>query len=230
MRFDLNPATVTDTAEKISKVISYNNNHIPTGFTDIYKNGAIYSEAWPVTMLPFGGYSIRTNVGIIFGGFGDIDTLFQTYFFDNNGMLQWWLHTHSMNPYSNWYSDSLFYDANGNITRVVEKNDIFPSPLITLFDIPNRNTKGNELSTLNRLLYNGVSQFEGLTDGTNLYEFYQFTQYPASSVNYYDYASNSQHKLNTNAQLDNKNRLVSFKMYNGAESHYFKTVKISYYK
>ena len=231
VRFDLNPATITDTAAKISKVISYNNNHIPNGVTDTYKNGAIYTEAWPVTMLPSGGYSIRTIEGINRGAaYTDIDTIFYTYFFGNDGTLKRWLYSHSNSYNTGWSSDSLIYDANGNITRVVEKNNIFPSPMITLFDIPDHYTKGNEFSTLNRILYNGVSQFRGFIYGTSLYEFYQFTQYPASRVNYYDYASNSQHTFNTNAQLDNKNRLVSFKMYNGDKSHYFKTVKISYYK
>jgi len=231
VRFELNPATVTNTLERISRAISYNNNHIATAFTDTYKNGAVYTENWLVTMLPSDDYSIRTIGGISGSSYTDRDTSYYTYFFNKYGTLKWWLYSHSSNPYTGWVSDSLFYDANGNITRVVEKSDIFSSPVITLFDIPNHYTKGNEFSTLNKVLYNGVSQFKAFLNGTSLYEFYQVTQHPASSVNYYDRASNSQHTLNTNTQLDNKNRLVSVKMYIGSNNQfYFKTVKISYYK
>ncbi len=60
--------------------------------------------------------------------------------------------------------------------------------------------------------------------------FYQFTAYPASNITVYQEGTNSYVTFNTDAQFDSKNRLISFKMYNGDEPNYYQTVKLAYYK
>jgi hypothetical protein len=227
----INPALV-DTGDAVSIDYVYDNEHIISTETETHKDNVQEVRNFQKTSLA-GGYTLSSV---------DIDESFDTtisaFNFNSDGRLNYSSVT-TLPDTSPWISDSLVYDAAGNVSTVIE-NNIFNPSQVNAFSMTSRTTKGNELSVFNKILFNGISQLPDINGGNfdggdqlngydNFY-FYQFTVYPASSATVYYQSTSSYVTFNTGAQFDNKNRLVSYKMFNGDNSFYYMTVKLVYYK
>lgn len=142
-------------------------------------------------------------------------------------------------------SDSIIYDASGNMMKVIEygytDNGATPNGYQTynLFEFGARDTKGNQLYNLSSLLFNGVSNFGFMYDdpiqgsafsGFNNSYLYQFTKYPALNVKAFQEITNSYVTFNPNPQYDNLGRLVKYRFYDGDGSNYYEDDILSYYK
>lgn len=248
--FQINPAAPPDTSANTTQTTMidyiYDNNHIISSEIYTYSNGSKEVENIYKVVSSSGGYSLSTKDALDYSG----DTSLNTYNFDPNGLLVSWSveGQHATGP---WFSDSLVYDVSGNINAVIENDSTYVtqdahlilhylSP-VNAYQMSSRTINGNELSTLNKILYNGVAQFPEVTVGNSAIGgflagfddnfFYQFTKYPASSITVYRGISNSYVTFSPNAQFDSKNRLTSIKMYNGdVGNNYYETVKLGYYK
>jgi hypothetical protein len=229
----LNPVFV-DTGSDVSIDFLYDNSKVLSGTIETHKDGITKAQNFTKTILPSGGYSLNTQEDSYPGGPSS-----NTYNFDANGKLISWSVTTL--PYTNpRFSDSLVYDDTGNVASVIE-NDSFHTSQLNAFEMTSRGVKGNEYSTLNKILYNGISQLPSANvsnagrtaselNGFANHLFYQFTNYPASSVKVYQQVTNSYVTFNTNVQLDSKNRLLSFKMYYSDGTFYYEKIKLDYYK
>ncbi len=229
-----NPNLV-DTGDAVSIDFTYDNANIINREVSTHKDGIKETTNFINTSLPSGGYHLDIYEPYYIGN----DSSLNTFNFDINGRLVSWSVTTlpATNP---WLTDSIVYDGAGNISTVTE-NDSFYTSQVNSFQMTSRGTKGSELSILNKILYNGISQLPDATDGNfevgsvlngfNNSFFYQFTNYPAASVKVYQAYSNSYVTFSPDAQFDSKNRLVSVKLYNGDLGNaYYETVKLSYYK
>lgn len=245
-----NPAAPPDTSANTTQAAMvdyiYDNNHIISSEIYTYSNGSKEVDNIYKVVSSSGGYSLSTKDALDYIG----DTSLNTYNFDPNGRLTSWSATY-LPATGPWISDSLVYDVSGNINTVIENDSTYYtqdanlilhylSP-VNAYQMSSRTINGNELSTLNKILYNGISQFPNVTIGNSEIGgdlagfddnfFYQFTKYPASSITVYQGIPNSYVTFSPNAQFDSKNRLTSMKMYNGdVGNNYYETVKLGYYK
>ncbi|HXS56121.1 MAG TPA: hypothetical protein VN726_08340 [Hanamia sp.] len=181
--------------------------------------------------LAGGGYSLSW-----FDLLNAPDTAYYTVNFDNDNRVT------SYYFYGN--SDSLIYDAEGNISRVMETVYLTPYSLtgadtFPLYDFVSRDTKGDQLYNLNRIMYNGISNFPAETSFGVADEFqYQYTKYPALSTKINRPASGAYEagggvyliNFSSTPEYDSKNRLVKYKaFFNDIKLSYLEYV-ISYYK
>ncbi|HVZ98156.1 MAG TPA: hypothetical protein VG847_14840 [Chitinophagaceae bacterium] len=232
-----NTTDLQDTGSAVTTDFAYDNENIIKSVTYTYTSGVPEVENVSKTSLPSGGYSLSTvDEGYV--GHNELTV----YNFDANGRFVSWASYTIPSAVPNM-ADTLIYDASGNIATVVESDTsswTYAPETLNLYQMSSRATEGNEFATLNKILYNGVSQLpeftfsnsaigSGLTNIDDWY-YYQFTNYPASSVTVYQEGTNSYVTFNPNAQFDSKNRIVSFRMYNGDEPYYYETEKLSYYK
>jgi hypothetical protein len=232
-----NTTDLEDSGTAVTIDYAYDNANIIKSVTYTYSSGSPEVEALTKTSRPSGGYSLSTHDE---GDFGQ-DNL-TAYNFDANGRLVSWASYTLPATVPNMH-DSLIYDASGNITTVIQSDTSYwtsGAETFNLFKIDSRATKGNEFATLNKVLFNGISQFPEVTFSNSAvgsllnniddWYYYQFTAYPPLSVTVYQEFTNSYVTFNPNPQFDSKNRLVSFKMYNGDGDFYYETVKLGYYK
>jgi hypothetical protein len=227
----INPAGL-DTGDAVLIDFMYDNQQVISSENATHVDGIMEAKNFLKTSLP-SGYSLSSKDAFIPG-----DTSLTSFNFDAGGRLVSWSVT-NLPAVNSWFSDSLVYDASGNINVVIENDSFFVSPL-NAFEMSSRAAKGNELSILNKVLFNGVSQlpdaasgnFESgsVLNGYNNNIYYQFTDYPASSTTVYQQYSNSYVTFSPDAQYDSKNRLTSLKNYNGDGSFYYETEKLTYYK
>jgi len=244
-----NPAAPLDTSANITQATTvdytYDNDHIISSKISAYSDGSKEVENIYKAVSPSGDYTLSSKDAVDYIG----DSSLNTFNFDPNGRLTSWSVT-SPPATGPWLSDSLVYDAYGNINTVIENDSTYVTDVnltlhylspVNAFQMSSRATNGNELSTLNKILSNGVSQFPDVTIGNSSIGglltgfdddfFYQFTEHPASSVTVYEGLTNSYLTFSPNAQFDSKNRLTSLKMYNGdTGNNYYETVKLGYYK
>ena len=138
-------------------------------------------------------------------------------------------------------SDSIIYDAIGNIMKVIEYgySGSYNYQTYDQFEFGARDTKGDQLYNLSTLLYNGVSNFGFTYDdpiqgsafsGFDNWYLYQFTKYPALSTKVYQQITNSYVTFNPNPQYDKLGRLVKYRFYNGDSPIYYEDDIITYYK
>jgi len=232
-----NTTDLEDTGSAVTIDYTYDNANIIKSVIYVYTNGRTETENISKTTFPSGGYSLST---IDEGGFGK--SSLTAYNFDANGRFVSWASSTMPATVPNMH-DSLIYDASGNISSVIQSDTSYYThtpETLNLFKIDSRATKGNEFATLNKILFNGVSQLPEFTFSNSAigsllnniddWYFYQFTAYPPLSVTVYQQSTNSYVTFNPNPQVDSKNRIVSFKMYNGDGDFYFETVKLGYYK
>lgn len=244
-----NPAAPLDTSANITQATTvdyiYDNDHIISSKISTYPDGSKEVENIYKVVSPSGGYSLSTKDALDYIG----DSSLNTFNFDPNGRLTSWSVT-NLPAKGPWLSDSLEYDVAGNITTVIENDSTYLTDVnltlhylspVNAFQMNSLATNGNELSMLNKILSNGISQLPdvtlgnaaigGLLTGFDDDFFYQFTEHPASSITVYQGLTNSYLTFSPNAQFDSKNRLTSLKMYNGdTGNNYYETVKLGYYK
>ncbi|HEY5367663.1 MAG TPA: hypothetical protein VIJ75_01625 [Hanamia sp.] len=244
-----NPAVPPDTSANTIQAGTvdyiYDNDHIISSEISTYPDGSKEVENIYKAVSPSGGYSLSTKDALDYIG----DSSLNTFNFDPNGRLTSWSVT-SLPATGPWLSDSLVYDVSGNINTVIENDSTYVTDVnltlhylspVNAFQMNSRATNGNELSTLNKILSNGISQLPDVTIGNSAVGgiltgfdddfFYQFTEHPASSITVYQGLTNSYLTFSPNAQFDSKNRLISLKMYNGdTANNYYETVKLGYYK
>jgi len=209
-------------------------------FTDV--DGSVATVHLTKTSLPSGGYSLSTKDTTV-----DMQVNFVNLYtlnFDAAGKIT------SMNDLllpslDDGYIDSIFYDAFGNVSKVDETHLITGNPALnyTRFEFFSRDTKGNQYSNFNNILFNGVANFPELFGNLSIGNafssidndyFYQFTKYPflSTKVGYENPTGTGLLYVNFNSdpQYDSKNRVVKFKMYFGDYPYYSDEYDIVYYK
>ena len=220
-----------------SNVYNYDAQNIPKSEITTYTDGSIDTVYFTKTSLMSGGYSLS----FITPGTGD--SIVATHNFDANNKLISKSEL-SLRTLNNGIVDSIEYDAAGNISKVVETNleGTSGNNTYNLFEFASRDTKGNQLSNFNAILYNGFSNFPDLEDPANVdfgeifngfenYYFYQFTKYPSLSTKVYRQSSGLYITFNNNSQYDSKGRLIKYIMYNGDfDFNYAEEIDLSYYK
>lgn len=139
-------------------------------------------------------------------------------------------------------SDSIIYDASGNIMKVIEYGYTgYGNQTYNLFQFSARDTKGNQLYNLNSILFNGVTGFDfiledpivgsGLSGGVDNCYLYQFTKYPALSTKLFDFGTeNSYITINPSTQYDSMGRLVKYRMFNVGADNSYSDLILTYYK
>jgi hypothetical protein len=227
--FSYNTSFVQDADQLLSADYQYDAQNILSREVQTNKDGS--KKIFDITkkMLPSGGYSLRGSNS------NGQDSLVDTYTFAASGQLLSWSDT--LEPGQVYTSDSLIYDTRGNVITVMENTTFFPTPF-KRFEFSGRDTIGNELSSFNKVLFNGISAFSASSfsfigsylTGWDDYDFYQFTNYPAAStIVYLDY-NNSFLTFDPNPKFDSKNRLASCKLFGNNGFDYFDIIKPSYYK
>ena len=228
----INPASV-DTGDAVSIDYAYDNQHIISSETQTHKDNVQEVRNIQKTSLSGNSYSLSSEDADV-----SFDTSITSFTFNSNGQLNYWSIT-ELPDTSPWFSDSLVYDAAGNVSAVIE-NDASNTSQVNAFEMMSRSTKGNELSILNKILFNGISQLPDVTGGNfdggdqfngyNNFFFYQVTAYPAATAKVYQQFSSSYVTFNTGAQFDSNNRLILYKLYNGDEPFYYEIERLAYYK
>jgi hypothetical protein len=138
------------------------------------------------------------------------------------------------------YKDSIVYDANDNVSKVIETRVSNGTVTSThnKFEFISRDTKGDEFFNFNRILFNGISElpananisFGSLFGGFDNWYLYQFTKYPSLSTKVYDESSDSYITFNPSPEYDSKGRLTKYKMYNGDEPYFYVEFEFTYFK
>lgn len=211
--------------------ILYDADNIVKTVTDRSFDGTTLVYNMNKSPLPGGGYSLSW-----FDMLNAPDTAYYTVNFDNASRVT--------SSYFDGHSDSIIYDAGGSISRIMQTDYLTPYSLTgadtyPLYDFVSRDTKGDQLYNLNRIMYNGISNFPAETSFGVADEFqYQYTKYPALSTKINRPASGSYMagggvyliNFNSTPEYDSKNRLVKYKaFFNDIELSYLEYV-ISYYK
>lgn len=215
----------------------YDDQDVIKSETATFANGSTLINSFNKSSLSSGGYSLR------FKGLGDVnpftDSSLYTQNFDANGSLisvsEFYLP--SLNS---GYKDSLVYDAAGNVSRVIYTHfeDNGNSNSTTFLEFNSRDTKGDQLYILNKVLFNGIADLPNagfvslgsfLSGNGNIF-FYQFVKHPSLSTKVNLGDPNSSLTFNPAPQYDSKNRLVKYKMFNGEDPDYYVEYNLSYYK
>lgn len=198
-------------------------------------HGGSYVYSINKTLLPSGNYQLswldQANLP---------DSNYYFVNFDNNGKMR------SFYDHVEPASDSIIYDANGNVSKVVKT--IYTTPYntsgsftFTLYDFLTRDTRGDQLYNFYKILYNGVFYIPGdiaVFGGADVENLYQVIKYPCLSTNINRPVGDAYclscavHIVNFNdpTQYDSKNRLVKFSGFFNDTEIYRTDYTISYYK
>ena len=226
-----NKSSTTTSEDLQTEDIIYDADNVVKTVTDKSFDGTTLTYAMNKKPLASGGYSLNW-----FDLLNAPDTAYYTVNFDNaNRVTSYYFYGHS---------DSIIYDAEGSISRIMQTEYLTPYSLTgadtyPLYDFISRDTKGDQLYNLDRILYNGTSNFPAETSFGVADEFqYQYTKYPALStkinrpVNGVYEPGGGVYLINFSStpEYDSKNRLVKYKaFFNDREFRYLEYV-ISYYK
>ena len=201
----------------------------------IEKNPGVFrTEYFAKNILPDGGYSLNVN---------DSYSKY-VYRFDFNADGQLVLLSKDLVSMPNsGFVDSIFYDAFGNVSKVVETiYSMYPHLTFTYFEFSERANRGDEFYNFNKKIYNGISNFPEFVDDftagsplTGPYNegLYQFSKYPAYNNKIYTwptYQEVAYIDFKSDAEYDSANRLVKLKLYVGRDYHYSNEYRLTYYK
>lgn len=144
--------------------------------------------------------------------------------------------------------DSLIYDVSGNVAKVINTDLFYQTPpyttpdsssTYTWYDFVSRDTKGDQLYNLNRILYNGISEIPNsiLRFGAD-YKLdgyiFQFSKFPALStkISRSDQGVKNSYIANFNSvpQFDSKNRLTKYRLFFDDKQLDYGDWSITYYK
>lgn len=138
-------------------------------------------------------------------------------------------------------SDSIVYDAGGNINKVIRtlrkptQSDPDAMMTFTAYNFKSRAVKGDQLYNLFRILYNGISNFSDNSSGLSgpFYEtFFQVFKYPAITTDV-SVADGNVYRIKTfngSPEFDSKNRLIRYKDLFDDTELYTSDNFITYYK
>ncbi|HUZ61908.1 MAG TPA: hypothetical protein VMU83_24230 [Hanamia sp.] len=198
-------------------------------------NGESYVYSINKTLLPSGNYQLswldQLNLP---------DSNYYLVNVDTKGeMLSYY-------DYAGRSSDSIIYDATGNVSKVLETiyktaYDTSGSFTFTLYDFLDRDTKGDQLYNFYKILFNGVFYIPGDISGfggADVGNFYQDIKYRCLSTNITRPIGDlyclgcGVHIVNFNnpAEYDSKNRLVEISNFFSDTELYRTDYTISYYK
>jgi hypothetical protein len=226
-----NKSLSTGSEDLQTEDILYDADNIVKTVTDRSFDGTTLIYSMNKMTLGSGGYSLSW-----FDLLNAPDTAYYTVNFDNANRVT--------SSYFYGHSDSIIYDAEGSISRIMQTDYLKPYSLTgadtyPLYDFVSRDTKGDQLYNLNRIMYNGISNFPAETSFGVADEFqYQYTQYPALSTKINRPASGDYEagggvyliNFSSTPEYDNKNRLVKYKVFfNDTPFSYLEYV-INYYK
>ena len=192
-------------------------------------------------LLQEGGYSLSTEYLPYYQQ--EMEADLYTFNFDGDNKLTL-MSYFSLPSLDDGVIDSTFYDANRNAIKVTETRYLpgKPKSTLILFESSSRAIIGDQFYNFNKIVYNGIANLPGLfgslSVGGMLTGFdndflFQFTKYPAfsSKISRWGYGENpSTVTFKQDAEYDNKNRLVKFKMYFGDEPYYSNEYRLTYYK
>jgi hypothetical protein len=205
-------------------------------------SGMNYGISFSKTSLPSGGY--QQSWTDTYPYYGQPDTTYYTVDFKSNGKLMDYAYSNGNNVSAKY---SISYDPNDNITKVTSTELFYLKPPYTVPDssisvdfytFNSRDTKGDQLYNLNKIIYNGIAEMPHsvfrLSGPDEIEEYaYQYSKYPALSTNVYrtnqgngSYIS----KFNSIPQYDSKNRLIKYRFFfNDVQLDYTEWA-INYYK
>ena len=199
--------------------------------------GNKYAYTFNKTILPGGGYRLSWLETSPYSGAGN------TYLasFDAKGKL--------ISHYYYLYSDSIVYDAIGNITKVLRTNyekayEITGSKTFPLYEFTARETKGDQLYNFNQILNRGIANLNFIDGGIGAELFsvdyvYQFTRFPATSMvlhRFTPYNSDCpncpDYQITSNSQpvFDSQQRLLRYKVVFNDYPLTYQEFYIKYYK
>lgn len=200
-------------------------------------NGQQYTYSFNKTTLAGGGYQLSWLDTSPTSSAGN------TYLasFNSQGQM--------ISNYDYTTSDSLEYDASGNISKIVQTNYLQPYNLngavsFTLYDFTSRDTKGDQLYNLYQVLNHGIANLN-VDDGNISAELFdvdyifQFTKYPATStiINRPYYPSGYCTTCGTyqvtsiaTPTYDSQNRLVTYEVFFNDDPLSYEGYHLSYYK
>jgi hypothetical protein len=139
-------------------------------------------------------------------------------------------------------SDSILYDVEGNISKVTRtlskptQDDPDAMVTITKYDFKSRDTKGDQLYNLYRIMYNGISNFSDMYSG--IYgpfsaNYFQVFKHPALATDISVPSGDSFSVVSVNdvPEYDSKNRLIKYNgFFDDGDIIYSTAYTISYYK
>ncbi len=166
---------------------TYDGENILSSQTITNFDGSQETTAITKTNNSLGGYTLtRTTVPDALN-FPLHSVLLSTSFDAKGNVVS--VHELNLPDLSTIQSDSIIYDASGNMMKVIEYAYTgYGYQTYNLFEFGARDTKGDQLYNLSSLLFNGVSTFGFIYDdpiqgslfsGFNNWYLYQFTKYPA---------------------------------------------------
>ncbi|MGN6196506.1 MAG: hypothetical protein ACTHOB_16320 [Ginsengibacter sp.] len=226
-----NKSSSTTSEDLQTEDILYDADNVVKTVTDRSFDGTTLVYSMNKKPLAGGGYSLSW-----FDLLNAPDTAYYTVNFDNA--------SRATSSYFDGHSDSIIYDVEGSISKIIQTDYLTPysltgSDTYPLYDFVSRDTKGDQLYNLNRIMYNGISNFPAETSFGVADEFqYQYTKYPALSTKINrpaggDYeAGGGVYLINFSStpEYDSKNRLVKYKaFFNDTRFSYLEYV-IRYYK
>lgn len=226
-----NKSLSTTSEDLQTEDILYDPDNVVKTVTDRSFDGTTLVYSMNKKPLAGGGYSLSW-----FDSLNAPDTAYYTVNFDNAKRVT--------SFYFYGHSDSIIYDAEGSISRIMQTDYLTPYSLTgadtyPLYDFVSRDTKGDQLYNLNRIMYNGIGNFPAETSFGVADEFqYQYTKYPALSTKInrpargaYEAGGGVYHiNFSSTPEYDSKNRLVKYKaFFNDTPFSYLEYV-ISYYK
>jgi len=218
----------SQTDNVLTEDIVYDANDIVKTVTENYSDGTVLTYNMNKTSLANGGYSLNW-----YDLLNAPDTAYYTVNFDNTGR--------TISYYFDRYSDSVIYDATGNMSKV-KRTEYPPLPnapqTYVLYDFASRDTKGDQLYNLEQILNNGVANFPAETSFGVIDELdYQYFKYPALSTNVLRFPNGYGTggvgytvNFTSTPQYDSQNRLVKYKVFFNDVVFEYLEYDITYYK
>ncbi|WP_276503711.1 hypothetical protein [Terrimonas pollutisoli] len=240
--------------DRISVRLSYDADKIIQKITLYYFNGNTRSTLFRKTLLSENKYRLDWGEPTIIAIGGARDTVSASAVFDKAGKCLTSEYSYSYNTVIGGgedaytkiiYRDSLVYDANGSVTKVVENYiDTLNHENITFVacEFTARHTKGDQLFNMRQILLNGIANipfgedmFHGSITGVlsffpDGYEPLEYSKYPFQFAKVFNSQTNQYDNFTAISELDNKDRLIKFRGFlNDVELIPYQ-YEISYYK
>ncbi len=234
---------------------TYDNQHVLTS-ANTTMPGLNYSANYTKTIVP-GGY-LLSELYTSPGANGYTDSNYTAALVDDSGRLAAFYtrynNTEPGDPHNTsangdtylYYTDSLIYDAAGNLSRewrTYPPDLMKPDSLVSfvLYDFGVRDVKGDQLYNLGKILFRGIGHlpfsiidfFAGELSAEGM-DGMQVERFPALQTTYTAADSagvfNTPLHFNTPAQYDDKNRLIGYHNFAHYPPYTAYDISISYYK
>lgn len=226
---------IPDGGDRISIQLEYDSDDIIQKITLYYFNGDVRSTLFRKTSLSDGEYRLDWGERPDFFLSGDQDTVSASAVFDKTGRCLMHGYSYSYNTAygggediytKRIYRDTLFYDINGSVTKVVNTYIDTLNHIDETFvacEFVARHVKGDQLFNMRQTLLNGIANipfgedfFHGSLTGVlsmlpDSFEPLQYSIYPFQSVKVFDSQANQYKSFTAVSEFDDKDRLVKFR-------------------